>query len=150
TRTGASVGTRAYMSPEQVRKQPLDARSDLFSLGLVLYEMATGQRAFTDETSTATDKTDTSADESEIGALSPHPRRLKPAISRSLNAVIGRALETEPSRRYQTAGEMRGDLERIRDRRLSPERRRIRYALAGAVLLALLVSGAWMWRWRAP
>jgi serine/threonine protein kinase/tetratricopeptide (TPR) repeat protein len=149
TRTGVSVGTRAYMSPEQLRKQPLDARSDLFSMGLVLYEMATGRRAFADEPSTTTDETATGTKEGGENAPRPRPRTLDRAIPRALGATIGRALEADPANRYQTAAEMRRDLERIRLGKRSPEQRRIRFALAGAVLLVLLVSGTWLWRWRA-
>src|SRR5262249_3584399 len=79
---------------------------------------------------------------------SPRPRGLKPAVPRSLNTIIDRALETDPSRRFQTAGEMRRALERVRDGKLSPERRRLRYMLTGAVMLALVLSGTWLWRWR--
>ena len=142
TGTGASVGTRGYMSPEQVRKQPLDARSDLFSLGLVLYEMATGRRAFADEAPTGTH-------DPSVDAPPPRSRAVNPAIPRALDAIISRALETDPARRYQTAAEMRRDLERTRERTRLPARRRIRYTLAGAVVVVLVASGTWLWRARS-
>jgi tetratricopeptide (TPR) repeat protein len=128
------------MSPEQRRKQPLDARSDLFSLGLVLYEMVSGRRALVAETSTGTPEPKVAAPLSPLRALNSR-------IPRSLDASVGRALEADPSNRYQSAAQMRRDLERIRDGR--PERRRTQYAFAAAVLVALAVSGAWFWRSRS-
>ena len=140
TRTGASVGTRGYMSPEQRRKQPLDARSDLFSLGLVLYEMVTGRRALVEESPTGIPDPNVAAPPTRLRAVNSR-------IPRALEVSVGRALEADPSSRYQTAAQMRRDLERIRDG--GPERRRIQYALAGAALVALTVSGAWFWRSRS-
>jgi eukaryotic-like serine/threonine-protein kinase len=106
TSTGAAAGTIAYMSPEQVRGQPLDARSDLFSFGVVMYEMCTGRLPFYG---------DSSAVISESILLSaPQPAtRLNPAIPRGLEDIIHRALEKAPSLRYQQAAEIQADLRRL-------------------------------------
>ncbi|HET6983852.1 MAG TPA: protein kinase, partial [Myxococcaceae bacterium] len=143
THPGASVGTRGYMSPEQIRKEPLDARSDLFSLGLVLYEMATGRRASAEDSSTNTD-------EPSVGVPPPsRPRAVNRAIPGALDAIIRRALETDPARRYPTAAEMGRDLQRIHDGTRLTEWPWIRYVLAGAVVVALVVAGTLLWRGRS-
>jgi serine/threonine protein kinase/tetratricopeptide (TPR) repeat protein len=106
SRTGVAIGTAGYMSPEQVRGEKLDNRADLFSLGLVLYEMATGQQAFTGET------TQLLCD--AVLNRSPTPARtLNPAIPAKLQVIINRALEKERERRYQTAADLRADLKRL-------------------------------------
>src|SRR5262249_36529133 len=116
TRIDTTVGTAGYMSPEQVRREALDGRSDLFSLGLVLYEMTTGRSAFTGDTSVA-------VQEAILSATPPPPETLNRGTPRALSAVIARALEKDRSLRYQTATEMRLGLEgaraglRRRDRR---------------------------------
>ena len=106
TEIGTTLGTVAYMSPEQARGEAVDARSDLFSLGVVLYEAATGRRPF-DGVSTA-----------EILATVLRnapvpPTRLNPALPPKLEEVILKALEKDPSLRYQSAADLRGDLRRL-------------------------------------
>src|SRR6202165_4834139 len=107
TSDGVALGTVAYMSPEQVRGEELDERTDLFSLGLVLYEMATGQRAFTGNTSGVI--------LSAILNLDPTPpERLNPAISVQLGQIINKELEKDRELRYRTASDLRSDLERLK------------------------------------
>ena len=106
TRTGAALGTEGYMSPEQVCGEDLDARTDLFSFGLVLYEMATGQRAFTGETAAM-------VQDAIVHREPPPVRQFAPEVPPALEATITRALEKDRALRYQTSAEMRADLERI-------------------------------------
>ena len=107
TNPGAVLGTLAYMSPEQMRGEPLDARTDLFSLGAVLYEMTTGRQAFQGPTSgTICDA---------ILNRTPSPARsVNPAVPPRLEDVISKALEKDRALRYQTASELRADLQRLK------------------------------------
>jgi serine/threonine protein kinase len=107
TRTGAALGTAHYMSPEQVRGEKLDTRTDLFSFGLVLYEMATGQQAFAGETAAVVH--DATLHRTPIPA-----RELVPGLPPKLELIIGKALEKERVRRYQNADEVRTDLRSIK------------------------------------
>jgi serine/threonine protein kinase/Tfp pilus assembly protein PilF len=103
TRTGLKLGTAGYMSPEQIRGERLDARTDLFSFGLVLYEMTTGQRVFNGETESIL--------HDAILTREPKPvRELAPDISPRLESIICRCLEKEREKRYQSASEAREDL----------------------------------------
>jgi serine/threonine protein kinase/Tol biopolymer transport system component len=106
TRTGVAIGTAGYMSPEQVRGEKLDARTDLFSFGLVLYEMVVGQRAFTGETAPIL--------HDAILNHTPTPvRELNPKIPDRLEGIINKALQKDREVRYQSAQEIRADLKSV-------------------------------------
>ena len=104
---GMAMGTIAYMSPEQARGEPLDARTDLFSFGAVLYEMATGRQPFAGSTPATVF--------SQILRDSPEPpRQLNPSLPPKLEEIILKAIEKDCALRYQTASDLRADLSRLR------------------------------------
>ncbi len=107
TSPGSTVGTVAYMSPEQVRADELDPRTDLFSFGAVLYETATGVVAFQGSSSGVTFEA--------ILNRTPQPvSEVNPSIPAKLEELISKSLEKDRDMRYQTAAELRGDLKRIK------------------------------------
>jgi serine/threonine protein kinase len=132
TRTGSAMGTAGYMSPEQVRSEKLDARSDLFSFGLVLYEIATGQRAFTGETAAVVH-----------GAILNKPpiplRDLNSALPKKLVTAIDKALEKEREQRYQGAAEMAADLRSVQQN-ISTRSRGSRWMFVGVAAAVLCAA----------
>ncbi|HEV2426376.1 MAG TPA: protein kinase [Terriglobia bacterium] len=140
TSPGTTLGTIAYMSPEQVRGEALDARTDLFSFGCVLYEMATGEQAFSGPTSGVIF--------SSILSSQPNPPlRRNPSLSPEFARIIQKALEKDRDRRYRNAGDLQLDLRRLGSAQAKPvpippgppaERQRVRPGSGAVKRLAVL------------
>ena len=107
TAPDTAMGTLSYMSPQQARGKELDGRTDIFSFGLVLYEMATGQQTFSGNTSAE-------IFDAILNRAPVAPVRLNPAMPAKLEDIIHRAIEKDPSLRYQHASDMRADLQRLK------------------------------------
>ena len=132
TTPGSTIGTVAYMSPEQVRAEELDPRTDLFAFGSVLYEMSTGGLAFPGNSSGV-------ISEAILNRIPPLPSIANPAIPPKLEEVTFKAIEKEREFRYQTAAELRGDLKRIKR---SLDTSRVRAGVATAATSGMAVSPA--------
>jgi serine/threonine protein kinase/Flp pilus assembly protein TadD len=146
TRLGAVMGTLTYMSPEQVRGEALDARTDLFSFGAVLYEMVTGIQPFRGETSAV-------ITQAILDRVPVAPVRLNPDIPSKLEEVINRALEKNRNLRFQHAADMRAELQRLKrdsdsghpgpdaaPAAVTLKRRRWAYASLAALTIVLIVA----------
>jgi serine/threonine protein kinase/tetratricopeptide (TPR) repeat protein len=149
TMPGTPIGTVAYMSPEQVRGEELDARTDLFSFGVVLYEMATGTRPFSGDTSAVITEA--------ILNRTPTPlRRLIPHASKALQRIITKALEKDRKLRYQQAADILADLQGVKTATESGRRpsvsvgnwfsalRSRRLAIVGSLVFVAVLVGLWL------
>jgi serine/threonine protein kinase/Tfp pilus assembly protein PilF len=142
TQIGQHPGTAAYMSPEQVRGEPLDQRTDLFSFGVTLYEMATGRRAFAGDIPE-------SLHEAILNRTPTPPRELNPDLHVELQDVIQKCLQRDRNLRYQCAAEIRADLEKIKRDKRKPYLRRHSRLFATATLVAVaLIAGGLYWHSR--
>ncbi len=152
TSPGSTLGTVAYMSPEQARGKELDARSDLFSFGAVLYEMTTGTLPFRGESSAVIFKA--ILDGAPTSAV-----RLNPEVPADLERIIHKALEKDRDLRYQHASEMRADLKRLSRETesgksaavspVSPSTSTRKVWLAAIVILLIVLAAAGIWYWRS-
>ena len=132
SRTGVAMGTAGYMSPEQARGEHLDTRTDLFSFGLVLYEMATGRRAFEGDTGPVL--------HAAILGQTPVPvRQLSPELPAKLEEIIGRAIEKDRGQRYQSAAEMHAELESLQHQ-LAPKHLSRVWAVALAAAAVIIAA----------
>jgi serine/threonine protein kinase/Tfp pilus assembly protein PilF len=153
TSPGSTLGTVAYMSPEQARAKELDARTDLFSFGAVLYEMATGRLPFRGDSSAT-------IFDSILNRAAVPPVQLNPNVPPELEGTINKCLEKDPNLRYQHAADIRTDLQRLKRSRESTQaerqatrerpRWRFRVALASVLAVVILVGLAWRFNWFRP
>jgi tetratricopeptide (TPR) repeat protein len=153
TGVGSAVGTLSYMSPEQVRAQPLDTRTDLFSFGVVLYEMATGQLAFRGESAGV-------IFDCILNRAPVSPVRLNPNLPAEIERIIHKCLEKDRNLRYQHASEIRTDLQRLkRDTEsarvigiATPAAKRWKVIVPAAAAVAVLASfvAGYFYSHRAP
>jgi TolB-like protein/Tfp pilus assembly protein PilF len=144
-----AIGTTLYMSPEQVRGNNLDSRTDLFSLGVILYEMATGKIPYSGTTSGA-------VFDEVLNKLPPPPTRINPDVPDDLERIIVKCMEKDPDLRYQSARELLADMRRmmrgpdlsmsvITEPLLSPVKQKMFWKIAPAVVLGLLGIAMVLW-----
>jgi len=130
TKTGSTLGTVGYMAPEQILSKKTDKRADLFSVGVILYELITGRRPFTGENDVAVVKAITDA--------TPEPiARFKSGVTGELQQVINKALSKDPSMRYQHADGMLADLRRLSVESTGPKKNRTALWVAAAVIIVV-------------
>jgi eukaryotic-like serine/threonine-protein kinase len=165
TQVGVIPGTAVYMSPEQARSEDLDVRTDIFSFGVVLYEMATGKKPFTGTNVVTTLH-------AVISQKPAPPQSVNPAIPKELETIIGKAMEKDRAKRYQNAAEMKVDLQKLKKetesgltrsrqkvpllpkagtqtfQRASTKHMWISLALVAVLLTVLAAVGAWWFRRR--
>ena len=166
TQVGVIPGTAVYMSPEQARSEDLDVRSDIFSFGVVLFEMATGKKPFTGSNVVTTLH-------AVINSKPASPRSINPAVPAELEAIIGKAMEKDRNQRYKNATEMKADLGRLQKGTESTLRSGLRqvtglhvatrtfqkpssrlnwivFGLAATLLTVAVAVGAWLLKHRVP
>jgi eukaryotic-like serine/threonine-protein kinase len=166
TQLGVIPGTAVYMSPEQARSEDLDVRSDIFSFGVVLFEMATGKKPFTGTNVVTTLH-------AVINSKPASPRSINPAVPAELEKIIGKAMEKDRNQRYKNATEMKADLVRLKKGTDPTLRSGLRQAtglhlvtrtfqtgssklkwivvgLAAALLTVVVAVGAWFLKHKAP
>jgi serine/threonine protein kinase/Tol biopolymer transport system component len=147
TTPGGVIGTVSYMSPEQASGQEIDTRSDLFSLGAVLYEMATGALPFRGETAKSTL-------EAIVKRQPVQPRRVNPTLPTELEKIILRLLEKDCHARYQSAAELQTDLRRLKHEtepgNVADRRKRGAIAITAGIAALLLVVGIVAYNWMTP
>lgn len=143
TMPGTVIGTLSYMSPEQTRGEEADARSDIFSLGVVLYEAATGRLPFRGPSALGIMH--------EIAAVEPEkPSAINKTLPKALDAIVSRCLAKRPADRFQTADDLGEELRKVVGEQGAARRSPIRVAVyAGAVIVALSFAGWWAWRRQA-
>src|SRR5215471_372282 len=154
TATGQMIGTAGYMSPEQVKGEPLDSRTDLFSLGVLIYEMATGERPFKGDSM-----------ERRLASIlfeTPQPvTSIDERLPQELDRILRHALAKDPDRRYQTARDFRNDLEELKGQTgtaagavavpaQSNGRRRATITILGTLVAAAVMAGVWTSGWFRP
>ena len=143
TISGAALGTVSYMSPEQARGEELDVRTDLFSFGLVLYEMGTGQQAFSGRTTAV-------VFHALLAEQPKAPVELNPALPRALERIIAKAMAKERAARYQTATEILADLTALKDERFKAKHKKPGRVLAVAATALLMLIAVYFYVKRPP